>query len=235
MKKPLASHTPTDAAYTTLLAAAYVRGTQLPLPGNLAQLPLSALASSELEMIVAVGLAAGLRLHPFKRTMGLQRVRMVLGALHGMRPTNLLDIGCGRGVFIWPLLAELPYVSVTAIDLLPHRLEVVNAVRRGGVGRLSCAHMDATRLGFPSASFEVVTVLEVLEHIPNTMRALAEATRVAARFVILSVPSKPDNNPEHIHLFTEPQLRDLFTVLGVRSVQFNYVLNHVIVIASVAG
>ena len=106
-----------------------------------------------------------------------------------------MDIGSGRGVFLWPLLTELPYRPVTAIDLLPHRLAVIDAVRRGGIERLTCARMDATGLGFPDNSFDVVTMLEVLEHIPHPRRALAEVVRVAARFVILSVPSKPDDNP----------------------------------------
>ena len=38
-----------------------------------------------------------LRLHRFKRTAGLPRVRRVLGALKGFAPETLLDVGSGRG------------------------------------------------------------------------------------------------------------------------------------------
>src|SRR5262249_61598016 len=50
------------------------------------------------------GLEAGLRLHHFKRTAGLPRVRKVLGILRGLATTEVLDLGSGRGVFLWPLL-----------------------------------------------------------------------------------------------------------------------------------
>ena len=52
--------------------------------------------------------AAGLKLHRFKRTMDLPRVRAVLGALHGLAPESLIDFGSGRGVFLWPLLDAFP-------------------------------------------------------------------------------------------------------------------------------
>jgi len=76
-------------------------------------------------------------------------------------------------------------------------------------------------------------VAEMLEHIPNATQALAEAVRVAARFVVLSVPSKPDTNPEHIHLFDEARIRDMFDAAGAASVNVSYVLNHLIAVARV--
>jgi hypothetical protein len=54
------------------------------------------------------GLAAGLRLHKFKRNEDLTRVRRVLSLLRGLAPATLLDIGSGRGTFLWPLLAGFP-------------------------------------------------------------------------------------------------------------------------------
>lgn len=222
-----------DTAYLIPLAAAYVRGIRpvVPLPDALAQRPFSTLTSSDMETIVAAGLAAGVRLHPFKRTRGLPRVSQVLGVVRGIQPANLLDIGSGRGAFLWPLLTALPQVSVTAVDLLPHRLQTMAAVRRGGIDALTCARMDVTRLGLPDASFEVVTMLEVLEHIPQAAQALAEAVRVAARFVILSVPAKADDNPEHIHLFTQAGLQEMFAAAGIRRLKFSFVPNHMLVVA----
>ena len=45
-----------------------------------------------------------------------------------------------------------------------------------------------------------ITLLEVLEHIPNVGQAIKNACRIASKYIILTVPSKEDDNPEHIHL-----------------------------------
>jgi len=80
----------------------------------------------------------------------------------------------------------------------------------------------------------VVTLLEVLEHILAVERALAEACRVAQQFVVLSVPSHADDNPEHIHLFDKSALTALLKRHGARRITVEYVLNHLIAIARVA-
>jgi ubiquinone/menaquinone biosynthesis C-methylase UbiE len=108
----------------------------------------------------------------------------------------------------------------------------IQAVHDGGIPLLSASKQDVTTLTFADRSFDVVTMLEVLEHIPNTEEALAEVCRVARRCVIFSVPSKADDNPEHIHLFTEQRLRALLASRGVRQVNVSYVLNHMLVVAT---
>jgi ubiquinone/menaquinone biosynthesis C-methylase UbiE len=123
-------------------------------------------------------------------------------------------------------------LPVTAVDLLPHRLQVIAAVQRGGLDNLTCARMDATRLAFPDASFDVVTLLETLEHIPDAASAVAEVTRVARRFVLLSVPSQADDNPEHLHLFSQESLRALFAAAGIARLKFSYVPKHLLVVAT---
>ncbi len=185
------------------------------------------------EEVIRRGAAAGIRLHKFKRNADLPRVRRVLGALHGLSPASLLDIGSGRGTFLWPLLDAFPELPVTAIDHDPQRASDLAAAARGGVIRLSAAQMDAEALTFEDGAFDVVTLLEVLEHMPHPERALAHAVRVAARFVVVSVPSKEDDNPEHIHLFDETSLRALFDAAGAGSVRVDYVRGHILAIASV--
>jgi ubiquinone/menaquinone biosynthesis C-methylase UbiE len=132
---------------------------------------------------------------------------------------------------LWPLLDEFTDLPVTAVDILPHRVADLKAVVRGGLSNLSVLHANATSLPFDAAAFELVTMLEVLEHIPDPRAALTEVCRVAARAIVLSVPSKPDSNPEHIHLFGEAALRELFREARVQNVRFEHVLNHRIAVA----
>lgn len=224
--------------YYLKLAAAFVRGRyalgdRFSLPDKLRHKPLDGFSSEELVRIYEYGLEAGLKLHKFKRTTELARVRRVLGVLRSLGPKNLLDVGSGRGVFPWPLLDEFPELPATAIDRDPGRARDLEAVRLGGIERLASHEMDVTELAFDADAFDVTTLLEVLEHIPAVGQAVAEAVRVTRRFVVVSAPSKPDENPQHIHLLGPERLRELFTAAGVTRVNCDYVLGHVIAVANV--
>lgn len=219
------------------LAAAYVRGKLRHAAGMdpaLLDVSFESLDDAQLERLILLGRAHDLRLHRFKRTMGLQRVAKVLGVLKGIAPAELLDIGSGRGAFLWPLLDTFPWLPVTALDLLDYRVADIQAVHDGGVASLQAVHGDATHLPFDDGQFDVVTLLEVLEHIPDTVAALAQVGRVARRFVVLSVPSKPDDNPEHIHLFGAAQLETLLHRAGIGRVSFEYVPGHLIAVGRIA-
>jgi ubiquinone/menaquinone biosynthesis C-methylase UbiE len=209
-----------EPRYHEDLAAAYVRG-KLGLPPDLAD-----------EDCLARGALAGLRLHKFKRQGELPRVRRILGALHALAPESLLDVGSGRGTFLWPLVAAFPSLPVLATDVDAGRAADLAAVRRGGIERLAVARMDVTRLALAGESADVVTVLEVLEHLPEPERAIAQVMRVARRFVLASVPSHEDDNPEHLHVLDEARLRQAFTTAGARRVTVEHVLNHRIIVVS---
>lgn len=181
------------------------------------------------------GRGEGLRLHKFKRNAALPRVAKVLGILRGLHPRELLDVGSGRGTFLWPLLHELPWLPVTALDADPRRVRDLGAVREGGVERLSVVHGDACALPLSDDAVDVATALEVLEHLREPSRAAAELVRVARRFVVASVPSGPDDNPQHIQLFSPTSLRALLLEAGAKRVQIEHVPGHMIAIARVAA
>jgi ubiquinone/menaquinone biosynthesis C-methylase UbiE len=130
----------------------------------------------------------------------------------------------------WPLLDSAPWLPVTAVDILDRRVEDILAVQCGGIAQVTAVRADATHLPFPDRHFDRVTALEVLEHIPDANRAVAEIARVAQRGVVLSVPSHPDDNPEHIHLFDAPMLTGMLKQAGIERANISHVHNHLIVV-----
>lgn len=206
-----------EQRYLTRLAQAYQRGYERRYAG----------AQVKPEM----------KLHYFKVKDDLPRVQVVLGFLHGIVPAgqceSLLDVGSGRGVFLFPLLRDFPDLQVTSLDILPHRHELMQCVREGGVGNLQPVLADITQWDAPDKSVDVVTMLEVMEHIPDTEAVVRNAVRLARNYVIVSVPSKPDDNPEHIHLFSAADLKRLFLDAGCKSVKFMSVTNHHVMVATV--
>ena len=89
--------------YDIISAAAWIlghaRNTGIPvLPVTIRHKKAFECSAEELERIIDEGLAAGLKLYPFKKsTQLLQRTRRVLGFLHSVSFGTMLDVGSGRG------------------------------------------------------------------------------------------------------------------------------------------
>ena len=89
--------------------------------------------------------------------------------------TTVLEVGCGWGITTFQLTRQC---KVQGVDRSPENLRL-NPVRTVSV-------MDATRLGFADASFDVVLAHHVLHHIVDVAGALAEMARVSRRYVVVS-------------------------------------------------
>lgn len=125
-----------------------------------------------------------------------ERVGGVLAELH---PESLLDAGCGEGEMLRRGVLP-PGVRPVLLDRNPDTV----------------AHLlgSVEALPFPSQSFDVVTCLEVLEHLPDPAATVHELARVARRAIVVSVPYEPwfrvgnvlrgkhlsllGNHPEHV-------------------------------------
>lgn len=228
-----------DRFYATYAAAA-VKGALLRtgredlLPSALRTLSPEEMSREECDAMLAIGRANGIRIYDFKKThRDLPRVARVLGFLKGIVFSSLLDVGSGRGVFLFPLLEEFPDALVTATDILDARLLMLSDVRCGGIDRLSVARADVTTQPFPEKSFDVVTMLEVLEHMERPEDAIRAAVAMARRYVIVTVPSHPDDNPEHIHLLDKDRLRAAFAAVGVSRLSFGGVPGHLTLFATI--
>lgn len=103
---------------------------------------------------------------------GFIQHRQLIAKHFPMPPQNILDCGCGTGVF-----AEcFPRESYVGIDISPSYIARAQLQHHSHRFRV----MDATALQFPSASFEAVIVSGVLHHMDATMaqRVLSEIARV---------------------------------------------------------
>ncbi|MEM2045693.1 MAG: class I SAM-dependent methyltransferase [Candidatus Bathyarchaeia archaeon] len=129
---------------------------------------------------------------------------------------SILDVGCGNGAFLNSLPAMYQAVG---LDSSHEALKYVKTKAIQG---------DIASLPFESASFDLVTCLEVLEHLPSTVfeRALSEIERVSRKYIIISVPNSEPldyslvicpscrcwyNPHRHVRSFTPERLRTLFS------------------------
>jgi 2-polyprenyl-3-methyl-5-hydroxy-6-metoxy-1,4-benzoquinol methylase len=92
---------------------------------------------------------------------------------------------------------------------------------------LTFAAMEVEQLPFADGEFELVAATEVLEHVTDPERALAEMTRAAGRHLLVSVPHEPlwralnmargaylrqlGNTPGHLNHWTQ---RSFVSLLG---------------------
>ncbi|HEU0036663.1 MAG TPA: bifunctional 2-polyprenyl-6-hydroxyphenol methylase/3-demethylubiquinol 3-O-methyltransferase UbiG [Kofleriaceae bacterium] len=94
----------------------------------------------------------------------------------GAGPKRVLDLGCGAGFLANDLAARGH--RVTGIDTTPDNLLV--ARERDRTGTVDYQVGDACALALPDASFDVVCAMDLIEHVEQPERLVAEAARVLA-------------------------------------------------------
>jgi 2-polyprenyl-3-methyl-5-hydroxy-6-metoxy-1,4-benzoquinol methylase len=104
-------------------------------------------------------------------------------------PESVLDVGCGEGVLSARWAQQLRSGRVVGVDLEDSKLAAEWTRRRAA--NLEFRAMRAQSLGFADDEFDLVTATEVLEHVSEPQQALAEMTRVARRYLLVSVPREP--------------------------------------------
>ena len=116
------------------------------------------------------------------------------GALDGLfaqaAPRSILDVGCGEGVLAqrWAL-AMGDGGRVVGIDLEEDSLQAGWAEH--AAPNLSYRIVEASDLPFADGEFDMASAIEVLEHVPEPERTLAEMARCAREHLLVSVPREP--------------------------------------------
>ena len=96
---------------------------------------------------------------------------------------SLIDIGAGNGAF-------LSLLEKNREELKLKGVERAASARDNKICLSSIVDGDASLLDEPDNSFDVVTSLEVIEHIPyfQYKKVLSELERVCSKYIIISVP-----------------------------------------------
>ncbi|HSX10604.1 MAG TPA: bifunctional 2-polyprenyl-6-hydroxyphenol methylase/3-demethylubiquinol 3-O-methyltransferase UbiG [Chlamydiales bacterium] len=139
---------------------------------------------------------------------------------------TVLDIGCGAGI-LTNALAKAGH-TVHGIDLSPSSLRVAKA--KDTTQKVSYQVANAYSLPYPNRTFDVVTAMDVLEHVEEPALLIAEASRVlkpngqfffhtfnrnfvSYLVIIKGVEWCVPNTPKNMHvypLFIKPsEMRDL--------------------------
>lgn len=178
----------------------------------------------ELDKLIDIAKNKKIDIHNFKNSK-LPRCEKVLGILKSIRPPSLLDVGFGRGTFLYPLLEFFGNINIASIDKKIPK-EPYSLLK--SYNNLILLENDFLYNGFPDKSFHTLTALEVMEHVEDTEKFVEQCVRLSYGWIILSVPSKVDNNPQHIHFFTEDKINKLFSKYNLKP-KYEYVLNHMII------
>lgn len=136
---------------------------------------------------------------------------------------SLLDAGCGNGALLRQILAGKRKFS----DL--HGADYSTEALRHVPTAATEASIDA--LPFADGSYDVVTCLEVLEHLPQDAfaKARGELARVASKYIVVTTPNDEEidsyhvscpqcfcrfNPNYHVRRFAEAEIRGLFEKHG---------------------
>jgi ubiquinone/menaquinone biosynthesis C-methylase UbiE len=211
-----------EERYFTSIAAAYLAGRA----GN--KLTPSMPPEQQKSLVEAATAYVRPLLDKFKRKSVLPRVSKAIGFLRGVAPSSLLDVGFGRGTFLWPCMEAFPGIKITGIDIDPSRVKDLDCISKGGLQQVAGVHADVTDMPFEDRSFDVATALEVLEHVPDYGEAMRELKRVARRFVAMSVPTKEDDNPLHLRVIKKEMFEEHFDRLN-----YSFVRGHMLAFANV--
>jgi SAM-dependent methyltransferase len=151
--------------------------------------------------------------------------RLILHLSGQAADRRILDAGCGTGGTL-DAVADLG--EAWGVDISPDALEFCR-----GRGHTNLKLCPAEALDFPDGSFDFVLSCDVLEHLEDDGRALAEIRRVLrpGGYGIITVPahkwlwSAHDVALEHRRRYSSGELREKLRAAGLRIVRFSYAVS----------
>jgi 2-polyprenyl-3-methyl-5-hydroxy-6-metoxy-1,4-benzoquinol methylase len=128
--------------------------------------------------------------NPIARAL-VRRFRAALDdLLERARPASVLDVGCGEGMLTAAWAGRPGIERAVGVDIDDPGLRARWASHEHPKLAFAAVAPDAP-LPFGSGEFDLVAAIEVLEHVEDPSRTLAEMARCARAHLLVSVPREP--------------------------------------------
>lgn len=127
--------------------------------------------------------------------------RAALSVVSDVPNPRILELGAGHGKLSEQILMMHPTATVTVSDLDPTSLANITAGPLGDHPRAVAQLIDATEIDAADQSYDLVVFALAFHHLPPVIacRAIAEATRVGRRFLVVDLKRR---NPFAVLLTT---------------------------------
>ncbi|MFF7944016.1 class I SAM-dependent methyltransferase [Nocardia gamkensis] len=118
-----------------------------------------------------------------------KNARAALQAVSDIPEPRILEIGAGHGKLSAKIVEYHPTATVTVSDLDPASVANIAAGELGAHPRVTTQVIDATAIDAPDDSYDLVVFAMSFHHLPPAAayRAIAEATRVGKRFLVIDL------------------------------------------------
>jgi ubiquinone/menaquinone biosynthesis C-methylase UbiE len=115
--------------------------------------------------------------------------RITLDVLADIPNPRVLELGAGHGKLSAKILELHPTATVTVSDVDSTSVANINASELGAHPRAHAQVIDATAIDAPDDSYDLVVFAMAFHHLPPAIayRAIAEATRVGKRFLVIDL------------------------------------------------
>jgi len=131
---------------------------------------------------------------------------------------RVLDVGFGLGYGLKTLSGE--GVKLHGIDIDTRAVNQGRKLTGSVPGFVEVATYDGINIPYPDHFFEVVTCIDVIEHVHDYLSLIREMLRVSRRKVFISTPirrpefTRPDGKPKNRWHLREWSLQEFANVLG---------------------